>query len=393
MPAPFLATYRDLIEHLLGFGDGLATEVAHRRARSAIQSAYRDLCYVREWRYLRSHGRIRLYPSYTTGTVAYDATTRIVTLTGGVFPTWARYGHITFGSRVVHKISERTDDTHCTLEPRFAPTADLAAGTKYRVYRSVYALPGDLWSIDEIHDENNAWSRGYMPADEWLVLERTSGGSERPFAWTVMGSPDLYGSLQVALDGYPPSAESLDFIYTRRARDLRLDGYTNYSSLSGGRISDSAGTAVNLTVAVSPEVIGAIFRAGQSGATSEPESMDSVNRYVYQRAIMARPSAQVLTLDLAVPDLPVGDRYTIADPIDLPGYLYSALLRGAEYQYILMTDPARAPAREGVYGKALRLAMGADGSVKMPDGVQPWRGWHHPAWRLLTGTVTPSGGA
>ena len=62
-----------------------------------------------------------------------------------------------------------------------------------------------------------------------------------------MGAPDLYGAMAVCLEGYPASAESLDFIYTRRPRRLLFDGYDRYSSDDGATtVSAASGTSVTV---------------------------------------------------------------------------------------------------------------------------------------------------
>lgn len=392
---PFVATYRDAIEHLLDFSDAVSVEAAQTRVRSAIQSAYREISFKRPWRYLKTHGRLTLNAPYSTGTVTYASGTRTLTLSGGSWPTWARYGHISIaGYTPKFKVAEWSSATAITLEPDFCPDASITTATSYVLYRSTYTLPGDLVTLDEVHDEANLWSRGYVTADEWMSSERRYGGTQKPFAWTVIGSHDLYGALQIGMYGYPATAETLDFIYGRKGRPLRLDGYARYSSYYTNVVTDIDDATVTLKDAVEPDVLGAIFRASVAGATVEPQGENSINSYLWQRTIRDRPGTRTLTLYDSRPlGYTYGERFTISDPVDLPEYLYDAFLRNAEYLLLLKTDPNRAKLHRLEVNRAMEEAKARDSVVPSPCSPMDWVGFKHPAWQLLTGDITPSGGS
>jgi hypothetical protein len=388
MATPFLMTYRDCIEHLCDFVDGLSEETAQRRARGSIHAAYREIGYLRKWKYLQTHGRITLAAPFTTGTMTYVASTKVATFTG-TLPSWARYGHLKITGFVpVYKVLAAISGTTAQLESRFAPSADIATPTTFVLYQSTYALPADMISMEEIHDQTQFWSRGYVSAEAWMTLERNLGTTMKPFAWTIMGANDLIGSMQLCLHGYPSAEETLDFIYTRAPRAMRLDGYTRYSSQSAATAT-AAGTAVTVSANVDSDVIGAVFRMGQSGATLAPESINSQNRYVYQRMITARPTAVTLTLDSAIPTATVSTHFAISDPVDLPEYLIDAFLRACEYQMLLKTDPARAPAAAKVLYDAKRTALARDHMEPTPEGPMSGGRWSRDVrWASLTGTIS-----
>jgi hypothetical protein len=255
------------------------------------------------------------------------------------------------------------------------------------MYQSTYPLPPDLNSMEEIHDESQFWARGYVSAEEWMFLERNVGTSLKPFAWTIMGSPDLIGSMQLCVHGYPSAAESLDFIYSRKPRALNLDGYARYSSETTNTATATSTTAT-LAAAVGTDVIGAVFRMGQSGATLPPASINSENRYVYQRMILARPTTTTLTLDSAIPSDSVSTHFCISDPIDLPEYLIDAFLRSCEYQMLLKCDPARAKDAYKTLLAAKLTACSRDHMEPTPRGPMSGNRWSRDIrWSSLTGTV------
>jgi hypothetical protein len=61
-----LLLFRDAIEHLSDYADGLPEGQDQRRARSAILEAYEQVTTDRRWRYYQVHGRIKLDAAYST---------------------------------------------------------------------------------------------------------------------------------------------------------------------------------------------------------------------------------------------------------------------------------------------------------------------------------------
>ena len=150
MPAPSLYTYRDMIDHLGDVFGFLSSDKELRLARGAIREAYQNVGMAREWTYLITQGRIDVVASYETGTITYDLTGGTyeyeLTLATGTWPSWARYGRLEIdGYDNIFKVAERKSDTVVTLEPNFEPGEDVAAGTTYELFRSVYTLPSDLF--------------------------------------------------------------------------------------------------------------------------------------------------------------------------------------------------------------------------------------------------------
>lgn len=403
-------TYRDAIEHLVDFADGLPQEADQRRARGAIQTAYREVAYARKWRYLQTHGRVFLSAPYQTTALTYDATTGVATLASGSWPSWAEDGTLMIsGHRALYSVAKRQSATQLLLDSTFRPTESITTAVGATLFRSVYALPEDMWCMEEILDEHHVWGARYIPPAEWVALERQFHASGRPFRWSVIGHPKKIGQMAIALYGYPLRAETLDFLYTRRPRFLRLDGYELYSSAaSGTRVQgvDTSGYTVLFSPAIyNPDgslIIGFVYEAAMAGAIlrlsrpgtddRQPRGFGHKDQWWQQKTIVG----QGATEREVVVDSPVvggfGRHYTISDPVDLAEYLYDAFLRCCEYHFLLKTDPARARFHYEVYRQALLDAMGRDSMVSVPFAVSDTRAWRDPAWQLLTGQVTPSAG-
>jgi hypothetical protein len=392
-------TYRDAIDHVIDLAHGLPEEADQRMARSIVQDAYRDVGSDRRWRYLQKHDRITLDAAYTTGTVTYDHTggsvERELTLATGTWPDWARYGRISIaGYDPVYKISERESDTVVQLDTNFNPGADITDATAYTLFRSVYHLPADLVWLDEIHDENGQWSSGYIVPDEWLRLERRSLRAGRPFSWTVIGAPDNLAQMAVCTYGYASASTTLDFLYTRRPRPIRFDGYRFHSSVGdykfpNARISDVTGTAVTFTdFTTDPDTIGAILRWSHPGVSKVPRGLDDYDAYPVQHVIIAQPDGATLTVDSSVHHGTHGSYFVISDPVDFPEYLIGVFKIAMQWHYLLRTDPKRAMELYPVYLMARRQARAMDSMVPSPVG-EMWHGWQSPAWAFISATITP----
>ena len=133
-----MTTYKDLTDHLVDYLGSTVSGENERLARNAVQNAYRECCTTHRWAYYYAKGRLNTVAPYTTGTVAYDDTggayERLLTLTGGIWPSWAAYGHVLVNN-VPYQIAERIDDTRVTLTEMTNPGADVAAGTTYSLRR------------------------------------------------------------------------------------------------------------------------------------------------------------------------------------------------------------------------------------------------------------------
>src|SRR5574340_549520 len=386
MAAPFLSTYRDAIDHLVDYTNGTPESAEDRRLRSAVQAAYEDLTLQAQWTYNYRHHRLHFVAPYSTGTVAYDHTggtnERQLTLTSGTWPTWAAYGRVKVDD-VVCAVASRISDTVLTLDTALNPGADVAAGTSYTLMRSVYTLPPDFKSMDNIHSEDGYWSSTYITPNEWLGLERHAWTSGDSFRWTVLGDPDLYASRAVAVWGYPSAASTLDFIYQRMARPLKFDGYTSDHRV--GTITGTAGlTAITgASTQFAADYVGSVIRFSRN-TTDEPSGLAGRNPYREQRIISAVGSTTGLTVDSALTySYAATTKYCISDPLDMDVALYQAFLRGCELQYEIMAQ-GKIERAQALYDRAILRAREADvptfqskfcerGSDSAPNPYAWWR--------------------
>lgn len=387
---PILLTYRDLIDHLRDYSGSLAQGTEMSRARNAIQTAYREVGTYRAWHYYHTLERINLEAMQKTGTMAYDSASGIATMASDTFPSSARYWRMTIGSDpAVYKIAEYVSSTTVLLDPILRPQADIDA-TTFVLWRSIYPLPGDIASLDEINDESSMWGATYIEASDWLRRERHLGGSSEPFYWTVLSSSDQFAGMAIALHGYPSSADTLDYMMRRYPRRLRFDGYGKYSSQGTATIGSLSADSATVTItpgddaiALRADIVDAVFRTSDSGASEPPENIGAENQYSEQDIIKSLTNATTFVLRGTATFGKLGDHFTISDPVDMAPYMLTILKRRCEYEYeILKGDTTKATIAKNRYEKAALEAVGRD--VRMIPQLSSWKSWRSPMWAWIS---------
>ncbi len=291
---------------------------------------------------------------------------RQVTLTDGVWPTWAEDAAIRIDD-VVHEVASRKSDTVLTLDVTMNPGADVAAGAEYSIFKSYYALPNDFISMVTPWAEALYAGAEAVGYDEMLTKQRYYSDTGDPRYYCIRGVEDLYGSAGLYL--WPPTDEdqTLDFIYQRRMRPVRYWGIAapDYQ----GTITVTAGSAAvtGSGTAFDAKMVGSILRIGAN--TNKPtglagEQGRTFAPYAEQRAIVGYTSATAVTLDDEVETARSGVGYVVVDPIDIDVALHRVLLAGT----IRNLASARAfkdmSLIEAEYADALWAARAGDQRVK-----------------------------
>jgi hypothetical protein len=323
-------TYQDCLDHLVQYEGGAPDDAMLARMRTAVQMAYQEVCWSTDWQYFHKPLRIQLSAFYETGTVAYTSSTRTLTLSGGTFPTWAAYGGRVLIDNIAYGVHARTDGTNLVLDEIFCPQANIAAGTTYRLYRSVYILPVDFRKVYEFTGEDT-WTSCFTTPTEWLKRERYTQDTGTPWLWTIMQTAEVfgYGRYGLYVQGYPDTDETFDCIYVRAPRDIKYSGYE--TAARAGTVSCTASTTVTgSSTTFSSDMVGSVIRFTSS--TTYPGGIHTTNPYVEQHVISAVGSATGLTLDTAATGTYSGKKYIITDPVDLPPSCRMAMLRCCERQ-------------------------------------------------------------
>ncbi len=360
MPAIQLTTWSDLLDHLVDWcGANPAAEV-RRDARRASLNAMRDFSTAARWSYYYQLGRIVTSAPYSTGTVEYDHTggssERLMTLTDGVWPSWAALGSVVIDN-VRYDVATRLSDTTVTLASSTNPGADVAAGESYTLIRDTYPMPINLNSIGMLILVGRSIVLEMDHPNTWLERQRIFHGVSEPRTYTITGSPDHVSGMALRLWPPPDDAHQMDLVYMRHPRQLKVD------LVNAGKASLSSGSAAvtgSGATAWSSRLVGSVFRVGVD-PTKPATGWVGENPPQAERIVTAVSSTTQLTLDETVSFTAGSAYYSISDPVDVePGAMLTGLLRCCEHQ---MSQARHMKDRAEVqrdYNAALILAREAD---------------------------------
>lgn len=363
-----LYTFADAIGDVLEAFSVDATGKHGRDARRAVIEAYRDLPYRHRWTYFQRVGEVTTAASQDDGTVAYDHTggtyERMVTLTGGTFPSNARFYRLLIDRRY-YDIEDYKSSTVVTLKIDNNPGEDLASGTAYILCRSCYPVPVDFRKGSQLFDVPNLnWPCYVNP--EVLLNDQRIMWEPRDFPndYTVRGGGENYSGLVFEFGPPPSTARTYRYVYESEPYPLRTFG--NAAEYKEGTVAVSSTTVTGTGTSWTSDMAGCIIRFPQVGSSSYPSGIvgtsGSDEPYAEQRTIMSVESTTSLTIDTATTGTYSGVKYTIGSPVDLEtGAMYSAFQRQAEWVFArLQKERKDIDDRYGRFILALKAAMGAD---------------------------------
>lgn len=384
-----LFTYSDAIDHVLDYLGSGPTADFSRDARRAIQLAYRDLAVAHKWTLYYQDGMIHTVGAYQTGTIQYQDSSgsvpRLVTLTGGVWPSWAQYAVLRFNGNINYEVAARIDDTTLQLAAGSNPGEDVDAGQTYTLYRDTYPLPCDFVWADTMHTPLNWGGFQYVHPRDWLaerVLIATIG---TPRYYTFRGDRHYFNTLSLALYPGPDKDYDIQFVYQRRPRTLAIDSYR-----AGTATTTNNSTTINGSATVwTSNMVNCVIRFS-SDNKNYPTGTFGTNPATYERVITQVSSAGSLTVDTAIPANLTGVKYTISDPVDIEdGAMLIAFLRGCEAQAAKSRVLKDRPDAAAAYAMALAEAKAADARTNIMRGVHWERGFRLQLKHMPLGADVP----
>lgn len=160
------------------------------------------------WPWYSTLGRINIQGAYETGSVACTSGSAVVTLTGGVFPSWAADGEL-YISGMYHEILSRDSDTQVTLVNAWQE--DNYSGS-YTLAQTAYDLPTDCMRLDKITSTTD-WIWGADPVSRFTLEEARSQWrltSQTPSRiWAIFKN-------QIVLWPMPSGRRMVNILYFRR---------------------------------------------------------------------------------------------------------------------------------------------------------------------------------
>lgn len=358
-------TYCDAIDHAVDYVGGTLNAAQQRDVRGAVLSAYQSLAQLRRWSYYHAQFRLVTFAPYAAGSISYSASTRVVTLLGGVWPEWAGDGTLVAGNMRA-PVRRRLGDTELELVPELAFPFDMPAGTQYRLVADTYALPA---TFREMAHPRLAIGGQHMDPQsmEFIAARRLVGGEGvvgRPQYYAVGEHPWRRDVRALHLWPAPNTTGALDANYYRMPAPLTLTGYGSQESqgtvsgTSGGSMVTGAGTAFGNWM------VGSVIRFSASTALPDgPGGMNPAREEFIVRSVQS-PTQLLIEGQLAYDY--AGARWRVSSRLDIADYMYETLLRTIELELIRRRRMSGVEAAIHQQQMALHAAAQADAPIYEP---------------------------
>ena len=300
--------FSDQIRTLLDVYQAKGINISTSRAYDAVNQAYRHIASMARWSYLHRRTQINTVAPYSTGTVAFTASTRTLTLTSGSWPTWAGSGLLLIAGQV-YAVERMVSSTILTLVADRCPVSDVAALTTYTIFRVEYLLPADFIRTEELVPIGQWWNMYERQPGSILQTSRLFSRPSRPFEFVVRGSMQSQGRMAMEFGPPPDAAYTLDLTYFAKPRQRTLP-----AAYRAGTISVSGTTVTGVNTAFTPAMVGCRLRVGTTAAAPVGESGDLGS--LTESTVVAVTSSTVLIVADSLPT--VNDvQFIVDDPVDI----------------------------------------------------------------------------
>lgn len=365
-------TFDDLVQHVVQYAGSNPNTQAVQQARKAAIVAYTNLGKHQDWQYYKRTFSVITTPGYSTGTVAFDFTggayERVLTLTGGTWPTWAAYGYVNIGG-VAYQVSSRKSNTEVQLDVNNNPQADIAAGTSFNLLRDQYILPLDFNKAMSAVTQPGGISLRYASIAQWAYGRDYTLAAGRPLQFTVTGDVNVPQRKIVRFWPGPDTTYSILFTYKA---DLAVPTYLKVSDGDVTLTNSSAVATGNNTRWVSG-MAGAVLRVSQDGVTL-PTGIYGDNPASQEYLIDSVQSPTSLTLSTAAADVALRVKGVVTNLLDVdPLVTAEFLLREAERQYRMAARMTAVNGEMEAWKETLNRARDADAAYAGWQGSSPWR--------------------
>ncbi len=310
-------TFYDLIEDLEDFATGHSVGVAARSLRAAVLGAYEELVQAHDWSFMHTSGRLQAYAAQSDGTIDYDHDTLTMTLTDETFPlAWTAGAAITLNG-VTCDVDRRLTSTTATLDATNNPGEDLTEES-YVLFQRRIALPANFLSMDAPMTELYGVFGARQGLPEQQAYHRWYQDTGDMRHWDIGVGAD--GGLSFYFTPAMDEDYLVDYVYKKRARDMKLTGMASGHSV--GTISVSGTAVTGSGTSFSSSMVGSVIRISDS--TDKPTGIEGEFPYLEEKVIRAVGSTTSITLESSGTSA-AGVAYRVSDQCDLPRILHDAM--------------------------------------------------------------------
>lgn len=368
-----MLTWQDSVERLIDYLGAGQSDVVLRDCKQATIEALRELVQAHTWTYLYKHGRIVFDQCYTQGLINYtnvgDYGPHEISLTGGVWPSWAVQGTLRIFD-INFDVSSVLNPTTLFLAPPQLPTSDFVAQA-YGLFHDTYSLPDDFIMHDISVQPTNFGDLKYVHPREWLWNVSANGVSGDPVIFTIMSDPDRPQGLAVKFAPFPTTNQVVEYLYKRKSNRLQVFKESSGTISVNHTYPDHiTGIGTNFTPLM---VNNAVLRiGGDPNPKNLPTSLIGTNPAVFESKITSVADATHLTVWDPVPTPYANMPFTISSYIDIEtGAMEQAYLRCCEMIIGMSRTLKDKPSARLQYNAALDVARCADSRNNMARVAGP----------------------
>jgi hypothetical protein len=363
-------TFSDTVDHVLDQvvgGDASARNL--RQAKRAVSEAVEELASRRDWRYYFRPDLIETVAPYDTGTIAYTASTRTVTLTGGTWPTDAdEYALVVNGTR--YGVESRTSGSVIILRDGDSPTADIASGTSYTLVKDSYLLPETVHKIDYLYDTLAPGRMVPMVSPDSILRERRLVKIVAyPLMYSVFRHEKYHG--RMAIHFAPSCSTDRQYAYMALHRPSLPTIYQVGSGTTATVLANSTTVTTSAASTLTAAHAGCVIRFGDaSNAPTGPYGYvdGTVNVAAFESVLQTYLTTTTFGMETSPTSALTTVKYMVSSLIDIAPTMRNALLRLAEAKFS-PTDRKGYADRLAEYERAYNLAAWSDQTMQQSPGV------------------------
>lgn len=313
-----LVTAADMQRSLIRYMGADNDEQAVIHSRISIMDAMKEVWSRYDWPYYMGQATIRTDAPYSTGTITYVASTRLMTLAGSTFPTWAIYGTVIVGNKRA-RITRRVSDTVVLIEEGTAFVDNIASATTYTLYRAEYPIPDNIRKVSYPSIEEAQFSvLKYVPTLEFRTRNPGTVGS-MPQTYTVQKDRSMQQNV-MCFWPYPSTAVTIRYNY------VRMPAPVDVWSVTAGKLTVVADSSdvVGSSTAFEDLHEGCLLRIGRD-ANNVPTPRHGMYPYSDELLIDTVADATNLTTLTAINTSRANVRFEISSLLDVEDAIMSSL--------------------------------------------------------------------
>lgn len=327
-----LLTVADLMTHMAVQLDTTLGGTLEAKVRTAVLAGWGRLMTMKQWLYFHRSGSIRVYAGMSTGSISYDTSTRVVTLTGATWPSDVTTKHI----RIVNNwypVFRRLSPTSIELYEGNCPV-QAVTGVEYLLQQVLYPLPyevGDILQI--IEGQQNLMMMRLSVLEAHVLQEGPAWTPALPTTYSLVGDSANPRRWCLWLPTQQTVDTNLQYLYcVRKPPEVLVKESRGLCSVSGG-------VATFTDPVVKDSWANAVLRISTTDTTAPTGDFGNVEvaDVEYNPGAEARVVAIISSTQCRISDATVSlnnKAYTASTHVDCAdGPMQTLLLRLVESEY------------------------------------------------------------